>query len=283
MALGIYDGVHLGHQKLLRRLLELSESMEAEASLLTFCSDVPKPGFERIMNQDQLHRHLHHHGLRHLYTIPFSYRLKAMSAREFLQKVLVEKLQTRALVLGEDARFGKDRLAGAAEITELGSELGIHVEVLSMEALGGAELSSTLVRQRIREGSFTDLEELLGQPYAVGGTVVHDQHLGSELGFPTANLEVEGRVLPPDGVYAGEVNLFDGHDSFRAMIYIGQRPSRASAQRVVEAHLLDFDGDLYGRYIEICPQRFIRGEIRFDSLEALKRQLELDREKVLVC
>jgi len=278
MALGVYDGVHLGHRKVLERIRSLRQREGLLASVCTFRSDMPKPGFERIMGTEQLYRSLAKEGVDCLHTLEFNDGIKAMDGESFLAKVLVNGFGVRVLVVGSEARFGRDRATRAQDLVAVGEKLGLKVEVVPVVLKDGEELSSTRIRSAIRAGRIAEVEELLGEPYSVGGFVVRDQGRARKMGFPTANLRMEGRATLPFGVYSVWITTPDGPlvDQHRALAYVGQRPTVGARVPVLEVHIPGWEGDLYGRYLEVSGFEFIRGEVSFENLESLARQITKD-------
>lgn len=278
MALGVYDGVHLGHKKVLNRLVYWKSEENLSPSVWTFRSPMPKPGFERIMGSEQLYRALEKEGVEVLHTLEFMEIVKEMTAEAFLTEILQKGLGVKVLVVGEDARLGKGRESGARELSEIGDKIGMMVDVVPVLEKGEEELSSTRIRESLRSGDLTTAEELMGHYYAVGGYVYKDQGRARKMGFPTANLSMEGRVTLPYGVYGARASTPDGPISEKklALVYLGERPTVEGKIPVLEVHLPDWEGDLYGRYLEVSDFDFIREEKKFDSLDVLSEQIHAD-------
>jgi riboflavin kinase/FMN adenylyltransferase len=204
-----------------------------------------------------------------------------MSSEEFIGKILVDKIQTKTLVIGYDHRFGKNR-EGSFEYLQSHSHLfGFELEEISRQDVDELGVSSTKIRLALAEGDIHTASKYLGRSYSLSGLVVKGQQIGRSIGFPTANIQVEDpyKLLPSDGAYAvyAEVN----GTRHKAMLNIGDRPTVAGGQKTIEAHLIDFHGDLYGQVLTIYFETFLREEIRFASLEALKTQLVEDRERAI--
>lgn len=274
-AIGVFDGVHVGHRLILERLRAFAEPLGAITAIWTFGENIPKPNFERLMPEEQWLRSLAAVGLQEVHRMDFVKEVTELSAEAFLQQVLYERLGCRVLVLGADARLGKDRACDAWQARDLAKAFGLRVEVLEMEQVHGDDQSSTRMRDWIRAGDFEAYEGACGRPYGIGSWVVKDQGLGSQLGFPTANLDVEGVLTPPHGVYAVEVSVQG--ELKKGVANVGIRPTVSSeARKVLEVHIKDFSGDLYGQYLELSRFKFLRSEQKFASIEALKEQLARD-------
>jgi len=282
LALGVYDGVHPGHQSILQRLVHWKNEEGLTPAVWTFRSPMPKPGFERIMGSEQLIRALDKEGVEELHTLEFMDEIRNMSAEEFILEILKNGLNVKVLVVGEDARMGKNRETSAEDLCFLGEKLGIRVELVPAVRFGNEDLSSTLIRKSLRNGKLDDVEAMLGKSYRVGGYVQKDQGKARSMGYPTANLSMKGRATLPNGVYSAWAYTPDGplENKVKALVYLGVRPTVQGVDHVLEVHILDWEGDLYGRYLEVRGFELIRGELTFDSLEALSRQISLDIEAV---
>lgn len=204
-----------------------------------------------------------------------------MSSEEFIGKILVDKIQTKTLVIGYDHRFGKNR-EGSFEYLQSHSDLyGFELEEISRQDVDELGVSSTKIRVALAEGDIRTARKYLGRSYSLSGLVVKGQQIGRSIGFPTANIQVEDpyKLLPRDGAYAvyAEIN----GQRHKAMLNIGDRPTVEGDKKTIEAHLIDFQGDLYGQELAIFFEAFLREEKRFASLEALKNQLMIDREQAI--
>lgn len=284
---GTFDGVHLGHQKILNRLQELAQSKGGETVLLTYWPHPrlvlqPKNNTLRLLSTfSEKVSILTEMGIDHLLVLPFTEEFSQMSSEEFIGKILVDKIQTKTLVIGYDHRFGKNR-EGSFEYLQSHSHLfGFELEEISRQDVDELGVSSTKIRNALVQGDIKTATKYLGRPYELSGFVVQGHQLGRSIGFPTANIQIEDpyKLLPKDGVYA--VYAEANGRSYKAMVNIGNRPTVAGDQKTIEAHLIDFDGDLYGQVLRLYFQDFLRDERRFESIEALKNQLLLDREQVI--
>ena len=284
---GTFDGLHLGHQKILNRLQELAKSKGGETVLLTYW---PHPRLVLQPHNNNLRllstfsekvSLLKEMGIDHLIILPFTEEFSQMSSEEFIGKILVDKIQTKTLVIGYDHRFGKNR-EGSFEYLQAHSNLfGFDVEEISRQDVDELGVSSTKIRNALTQGDIKTATKYLGRPYEISGLVVRGQQIGRSIGFPTANIKVEDqyKLLPKDGAYAVQVQV--NGLRYKAMLNIGDRPTVEGDKKTIEAHLIDFHGDLYGLELAIYFEAFLREEKKFDSLEALKNQLMLDREQAI--
>ena len=284
---GTFDGLHLGHQKILNRLQELAKSKGGETVILTYW---PHPRLVLQPNNKSLRllstfsekiSQLMEMGIDHLIILPFTEEFSQMSSEEFIGKILVDKIQTKTLVIGYDHKFGKNR-EGSFEYLQSHSHLyGFELEEISRQDVDELGVSSTKIRIALSEGDIHTASKYLGRSYSLSGLVVQGQQIGRSIGFPTANIQVEDqyKLLPRDGAYAVNVEV-NGH-RYKAMLNIGDRPTVYGDKKTIEAHLIDYQGDLYGLELTIFFEAFLRAEKRFASLEALKNQLMLDREQAI--
>lgn len=281
VAVGVFDGVHLGHQRLLHQLLEMSSALQAVPTVVTFGNhpDLVLHGEAPPLLVSVPHRLrlLRRAGVLRLVLLQFEPRLQNMTPREFAQRVLVHALRARGLLLGYDSALGKDRAGTPQHFRELGGELGFEVRTGAPFEVDGQPVSSTAIRSAIARGDLALAHRFLGRYPGAMGTVVHGEARGRELGFPTANVALEAAVLPPPGVYAVEA-IVDGR-TLRAVANLGTRPTFAKGQPAavgLEVHVLDFDGDLYGRELEVTFRQFLRPERRFATVDELRQQISRD-------
>lgn len=284
---GTFDGVHLGHQKILGRLKELAKRKQGETVLLTYWPHPrlilqPEDKSLRLLSTlSEKIKLLDEMGVDHLIILPFTKELSQMSSEEFIREILVDKIQTKTLVIGYDHKFGKNR-EGSFEYLQSHSHLfGFAIEEISRQDVDDLGVSSTKIRTALAQGDVNTATKYLGRPYDISGQVVKGQQIGRSLGFPTANLQIadEFKLLPCDGAYAvyAEINSI----RYKAILNIGDRPTVEGEQKTIEAHLIDFEGDLYGQELRVFFQEFLREEKKFESLDALKNQLVVDRERAI--
>ncbi len=283
---GVFDGVHLGHQAILGELVGWARAVGGTPTAITF-ADHPRhvleprtvPYIVTLMHRRAL---LERHGLAACLTLRFDETFSVTPAEEFFHRDLVGTLGVRGIVLGAGATFGRGREGTLLRLRQWGAVAGVEVrEVVPIELPGGT-ISSSAIRQAIATGDLESAARMLGRPFTVMGPVVHGDHRGRALGFPTANLDLPGLLLPPAGVWACRVSI-DGrvHD---ALTNIGVRPTFASAGApapVVETHVVDFAGDLYDRELEVEFRFLLREERKFSGAEALVAQIRRDREALL--
>lgn len=281
---GTFDGVHLGHQKILIRIKESARQLGGETVLITFW---PHPRLVLYPNQHNLRllstfeektQLLEQFGVDHLITIPFTHEFSQMSSREFIEKVLVEKIKTKKLIIGYDHRFGKNREGSFEYLQANSAEFGFEMEEISRQEVDEIGVSSTKIRKALEEGDLETATGYLGRPYELTGIVVKGKQIGRSIGFPTANIQIQTdyKLIPKEGVYAVEAEI--DKISYRGMLNIGMRPTVDGNQQTIETHLFDFEGDLYGKQLTVKLKHFLREEQKFENIEALKAQLSRDQE-----
>lgn len=292
--IGCFDGVHLGHQLLLRTMLCEAKSRGLASMVITFDRqprEVFDPDFhpQLLSTPQEKEQLLGQMGIDTLVVLPFTRELALLSAREFMQQVLRKQLNVSALVAGYDNRFGRDRREGFEDYVHYGRELGIDVIRGEMERLPGDEraVSSSVIRQLLEEGRVEQMPDCLTRLYTLTGKIVAGEHIGHELGFPTANLDVDHphKLIPAPGVYAvwAEVDSRIANSSERmpAMMNIGTRPTFDGTRQTLEVHILQHIGDIYGQMLTVNFVARLRSEQRFDTREELVAQLEEDRRKTM--
>ena len=267
--IGTFDGVHRGHQFVLRRLVAEARDRGLLPLVVTFDAS---PRREQVLTPlDEKLRLIRQAGVDRIEVLSFTPELKVMTAREFMARELCDRLGVRLLLTGYDNRFGRNRETGFDDYVRYGRELG--VEVLGLPAEGA--VSSSLIRQQLLAGAVDEAAEGLGRCYTISGHVAHGHHIGTGLGFPTANLIPDDpqQLIPAAGVYAVSVN---GAPSLRGMMNIGTRPTFDGHHTTLEVHILHHDEDLYGRPLSVSFVGRLREERRFDSAAALQQQLQQD-------
>ena len=281
LAIGVFDGVHLGHQQIIRQTVADARQHDALALVITFDrhpNAVVAPGHvpPLIYSLPQKLRAIESLGTDTLLQIHFDEKFSRQTGEDFIRSLARDLGKIQSVCVGADFVFGHRRSGNVALLKNLGSELGFTVHGLAAVSLDGQIVSSTRIRESIRAGNLDAASQMLGRPYAISGRVVEGDRVGRQLGFPTANLDVTGLVLPPNGVYAGLA--FVRKTSHHVVLNIGFRPTMAAAtpQLRVEAHVLDFSGDLYGQELEITFAAKIRDEKKFPSADALREQIACD-------
>jgi len=281
LAIGVFDGVHLGHQAVIRAALADARNDGGTAVVVTFDPHpqaVLRPGSEPRQLTSTAHklRLLEALGVTHLLVIPFTPEFAATHPADFVRALAAHARPLGGINVGHEWTFGRGRAGNLELLRTLGAELGFKVTGIPEVVALGEPVSSTRIRQLVADGRLAEAGTLLGRTFSLLGNVVRGDAVGRKLGFPTANIHTGREQFPPDGVYVATAGTVDGEHL--AVVNIGVRPTRAEAgrQRVLEAHLLDFNGDLYGRELEIVFHRFLRGEQRFESLDALRAQIARD-------
>ena len=281
VAIGVFDGVHLGHQQIIRQTVTDAHQHDAWSVVVTFDRHphaivAPDHVPPQIYSRAQKIQAVAALGTDVLLEIPFDRAFSQKTGQDFIHELVAGFGRLQSICVGSDFVFGARRSGNVVLLQTLGAELGFQVHGMAELALDGRTVSSTRIRAAIAAGDWDAAGQMLGRPYAIGGVVVTGDQLGRQLGFPTANLDVNHLILPPHGVYAANV-VWDGK-TYRAALNIGLRPTVASAQPVlrVEAHLLDFAGDLYGREIEVEIIAKLRSEQRFASVTELQAQIARD-------
>ncbi len=280
--IGNFDGVHLGHQRVLGQLSEKAAELDAPSVVITF-EPHPQEFFAPGNVPPRLTRFrekvvaLTRYSVDRLLCLRFNRRLAAMPAVDFIRKLLIEGLGIRCLVVGDDFRFGNRRQGDFAMLQESGREHGFQVVRMHTFYVDGARVSSTRVRDALASGDMAKAEQLLGRPYRMSGRVAYGDKRGASLGFPTANIHLHRRATPVQGVFAVEMFGLD-REPVEGVANVGTRPTVDGTRSLLEVHLFDFDGDIYGRHVNVEFVAKIRDERRFESVDALKRQIHSDVE-----
>lgn len=287
LTIGSFDGVHLGHQQLLETLKMRAAAIGGRSALMTFTPhprialNKDKEKLRLLSNDAEKEALLKRFGLDVLFFVPFDSAFSQQEAGDFLHEVLLKQLGVKHLVIGYDHRFGKNR---GGDFTYLLAEsqrtCAFTVEEISQQTIDDLAISSTKIRLSIEAGDIGLANKLLGYTYSLQGTVVHGDQIGRKLGYPTANVATNDpyKQIPGAGVYATEVFL-DGR-WLPAMTYIGTRPTINGQVNNIETNIFNFQGDLYGRTLEIAFRCHMRHDLKFDSLEELTQQISVDERKV---
>ncbi|MBE9168475.1 bifunctional riboflavin kinase/FAD synthetase [Pleurocapsales cyanobacterium LEGE 06147] len=300
IALGNFDGIHRGHQKILQPILSAVDRQGEKRVYPTVVSFHPHP--REFFTGEKIYlltpitekaKLLERLGIEQLVLLPFNQELAFLSPQQFVAEILVKQLQATQISVGEDFRFGYQRRGTVADLEAIASNFGIEVHVNSLykcfEEGESVRISSSRIRQALEAGKVKKAKFMLGRPYTLMGTVVQGQQLGRTIGFPTANLQLPpDKFLPRYGVYSVNVAIdptcFPTNDSpLKGVMNIGRRPTVEGSNPTVEVHLLDWSGDLYGRTLTVSLERFLRPEQKFSSLEALKKQIAADCEAARFC
>ena len=280
---GTFDGVHVGHQKILSRLREIAIKNNGETVVLTFWPHPrlvlhPEEEALKLLNTfEEKAELLKAQGIQHLVRIPFTKEFSQLSSEEFIQQILVETIGTKKLVIGYDHRFGKNREGSFDQLKLDGPRYGFDVEEIPRQDVDHVAVSSSKIRKALETADIETATHLLGKAYGITGRVVKGDKLGRLLGFPTANIEVDTqyKLIPVDGIYA--VTVLHENTQFRGMLYIGNRPTVNGSKRNIEVNIFDFEKDIYGESLTIHFHKLIRTDSKFHDLDALTLQLQNDK------
>ena len=281
LAIGVFDGVHLGHQQIIRQTINDARQHEASAVIVTFDQHpnaivAPDRVPPLIYSLPQKIRAIESLGADALLEIPFNREFSQQTGETFIRSLAHDLGKIQSICVGADFVFGCKRSGNVPLLRQLGNELHFQVHGQAAVALDGQTVSSTRIREAIRAGDFDAASQMIGRAYSIAGKVIHGDQLGHKLGFPTANLDTPGMLLPPNGVYAAQARV--GEKSFRSVLNIGIRPTiqQPKPSPRVEVHLLDFTGDLYGQEMEITFATKLRDEQKFSSVDVLRAQIQRD-------
>ncbi|MBC8128182.1 MAG: bifunctional riboflavin kinase/FAD synthetase [Gloeobacteraceae cyanobacterium ES-bin-144] len=281
LALGVFDGVHAGHQAVIERAVKAAATHGGLAGLLTFDphpirviapEKAPTSLLATLEHKAQIVRDL---GVELFIPLKFDAVFAAMEASAFIERLAAASVRT--IAVGEDWRFGHHRSGDAAMLRQAAEIYDFKLEAVPPVMFDGDRISSTRIRQAIRDGNLESAHRMLGRSYSVSGTVVQGEKLGRTLGFPTANIQTGDAQLPPNGVWAVRAMTEDGK-TWDGVANLGARPTIGGNKRLLEAHLFGFSGELYGMELEIRFEKFLRSEIKFPSLEELRNQIEKDAD-----
>ena len=286
-AIGTFDGVHYGHQKIINRLSEIAASTGGETVIVTFFPhprliiDPENQDLKMINTIAEKAAMLEKLGVDHLIITPFTRDFSNLSAEEYIKDVLVGTIGIKHLIVGYDHRFGKDRKGGMAELIAYSGPLGYQVEEIPEQDINDVSVSSTKIRKALLTGDVALAAEFLGYPFSLYGRVIKGDKIGRTIGFPTANIFIEEsyKLIPSDGIYAVTIGM--NGDTYKGMAYIGQRPTINGMTRNIEVNIFDFNQEIYGQYVTMCFMEFLRHDVKFTGLEALKEQLKEDKEATL--
>jgi riboflavin kinase/FMN adenylyltransferase len=280
LAIGNFDGVHLGHAALVKRLAEVAEDCQLAPTVLTFEPHpreffAPDSAPARLTTLREKLELLGECGARQAVICPFNAAYAALSADEFIEQVLVRGCQVRHLIIGDDFRFGRGRTGDFALLQAAGQRFGFAVEAMGSVMLDGERVSSSAVRKALVAGDMEHAARLLGRPYIIDGQVAQGQKLGRQIGFATANLRIKHNPLPMSGVFVVEVSGL-GDKPLPGVANLGIRPTVGGTRPLLEVHLFDFDRDIYGAHISVRFVHKLRDEQRFPNIDALKAQIAVD-------
>lgn len=283
LTIGTFDGIHIGHQRIITQVVERAKEQGLLPTVLTFFPHPrmvldPSAPIALIQTIEERAQLLASYGIAQLVIQPFSKQFAALSAQDYVRELLVGKLRAKEIIIGYDHRFGKNRSAGIEELKAFGEQYHFQVEEIPVQEVDSLSVSSTKIRQALEKGDVQTANHYLGYSFSLAGVVVHGQKLGRTLGYPTANLQIENshKLIPKIGVYAVYM-LWEGRKVF-GMLSIGKNPTIEGKGESIEVYFFDFNSDLYGKEIRLYLIDFIRDEVKFPSLEALKAQLKKDED-----
>lgn len=288
LTIGSFDGVHKGHQKILKRVCQLAKEIDGESVVITFDPHpreviYPKDkSLELLTTLEEKIPHFESAGIDHLIVVPFSIEFSQMQPREYVENFLFKKFNPACIVIGYDHRFGLNREGNVDLLRLYESERSLRIIEIAKQELQEITISSTKIRNAVKSGNIELANELLGHPISLSGQVVHGKKLGTEIGFPTANIQLnhDKKLIPPDGIYAVEVIVEE--EKHYGMMYIGRRPTIGGNQeRSIEVNIFDFNDEIYDRPIKVAIRNYIRDDKKFESVEALQNQLHQDRIRTL--
>jgi riboflavin kinase/FMN adenylyltransferase len=286
VTIGTFDGVHIGHQKIIKQLVDTGKKEELKSVILTF---FPHPrmvlqkdsNIKLIHTIDERSSILNNLGLDYLLIKKFTKVFSSLSAEDFVKQILVDKLNAKKIIIGYDHRFGRNRNASIEELKTFGKVYNFEVEEISVQDIDDVSVSSTKIRSALNEGDITKANTFLGHPFMITGTVVKGKGLGRQLNFPTANIYIEEtyKLIPKQGSYIVS-SIIDGNKIY-GMMNIGVNPTVDGEKESIEVHFFNFNKDIYNKKIQIDLLKRIRDEQKFESVDALKKQLAKDQEMAL--
>ena len=287
LTIGTYDGVHFGHQQIIKRLNDIAQEIDGESILLTFD---PHPRLVLHPNDDKLklistidekEELFETFGLNHLVIAEFSNDFASMEASEYVDKILIQNFHPTKIVIGYDHHFGKDRKGNIDLLRQLSTKYNYEVEEISAQTLDEIKVSSTKVRNFLLDGNIKEANKLLAHPFLIKGKVIHGDKIGRVLGFPTANIEISNphKLIPASGVYAVKIKI--QHQFYKGALSIGYRETVFDNSKLtIEVFVLDFDSDLYNQSLDIVFVDYLRPQIKYENWDLLKVQIEKDVDAV---
>ncbi len=289
VTIGTFDGVHLGHQQIIRQLKSEALGNGGETIIVTFHPHPRKvvpgktEGISLLNTMEEKIRLLDSHGIDHLVIVPFTAEFSILTAEQYVTEFLVKKFRPSVLIIGYDHRFGQGRKGDYELLEAMGPANGFEVWEIPEHILNTVTISSTRIRNDLREGKLAEANQFLGYPYPLTGTVVEGDKRGRTIGYPTANIRIDDpeKLVPADGVYAVTLSIGEKDNLYRGMMNIGYRPTVGGTRRSVEVHILNFSEEIYGMEVHLKLHNYVRKEKKFASLDELKSQLNMDNEEVI--
>ena len=279
---GTFDGVHIGHQKIIHRVKEIAHQIAGESVIITFHPHprlvlFPEDNHLKILNTlPEKIKLLEASGIDHLIIIPFTKEFSRLSSVDFIQQIIVDQIGTKKLVIGYDHHFGKNREGSFEHLKHYGPSYGFEVEEIPKQDINDVGVSSTKIRTALAQHQIAIANQYLGYPYAIEGIVVKGDQIGRSIGFPTANIQIQEshKLIPADGIYAVQIEWQS--QTYKGMLYIGDRPTVQGSKKVIEVNIFDFDKEIYDEQIQVKLIQYIRADQKFDSLDALKLSIQQD-------
>ncbi|MDO4229114.1 MAG: bifunctional riboflavin kinase/FAD synthetase [Capnocytophaga sp.] len=281
ITIGTFDGVHLGHQKIIKKLVESAKKNDLLSAIFTF---FPHPrmvvqqddSLKLIQTLNEKKQILQSLGIDLLITYPFDASFARMTAEEFVEELLVNRLKLKKVIIGYDHRFGRNRNADINDMKRFGQKYGFEVEEISVQEIDEVSVSSTKIRNALNNGDVQTAWKYLGSPFSITGKVIHGLKIGRTIGFPTANIQVDEsyKLIPKDGIYVVYSNI--NNRKIYGMMSIGKNPTIEGKGRSIEAYFFDFQEDIYNKTLQIYFLTYLRNEQKFDSIDELKKQLQQD-------
>ncbi len=287
VTIGTFDGVHLGHRKIISRIKELAAEVGGETVILTFFPHPrmilhPEDESMKLLNtMNEKAALLEELGVDHLIITPFSRDFSNQSAEDYIRDILVNKIGTKKIVIGYDHRFGKDRQGGLNDLLQFAPVYNFEVIEIPEQDINDVAISSTRIREALLNAEIEVANTFLGYPFFITGKVVHGDQVGRQLGYPTANIVIEEqyKLIPHDGIFAVKVQVAEGE--YNGMAYIGNRPTINGMRHSIEVNLFDFDQDVYKKSIRMAFIHFVRHDVKFPNLDELITQIGKDKEDVM--
>ena len=286
VTVGTFDGVHLGHQKIIAQLVASAKKNGSASTLLTFDPHPrkivqPNASVTLIQTLEERAETLANLGLQHMLVHTFTKAFSQLSAADYVKEFLVDMLNIDQIIIGHNHRFGKNRTASVEDLQHFGNIYGFKVTQIRAEEIDNISISSTKIRTALAMGDVATAHAFLGHPFTLSGSVIEGQQRGRTIVFPTANIAVNhpDKIIPKNGVYAVRVNL--ENTERLGMMNIGTNPTVNGERRSIEVHIFDWSDDIYNQPIQVSLIERIRDELKFDSIEALRKQLEKDKEAIL--
>lgn len=286
VTIGTFDGVHIGHQKIIKKLIKTAEERHLKSIVLTF---FPHPrmvlqkhtDIQLLNTIEERKALLYHFGVNDIYIQEFTKEFSELSAEDFVKTLLVDKLNTKHIIIGYDHQFGKNRSAGIDDLKIFGKQFGFEVDEISVQDVDDVAVSSTKIRNALYQGDIATANSYLGYSYFLTGTIIKGRGLGRQIDFPTANISIEEtyKLIPKHGVYVVKTSI--GNRTVFGMMNIGTNPTVNGKEQSIEVHLFDFNADIYAEKIQVELLHRLRDEHHFDSIDDLKNQLHQDKKDAL--